>query len=229
MISIFNLKEQHKNSYMKEKDFSRQIETIKKDEITARLREFRQIYQSGSEEELFAELCFCILTPQSRAKLCWDAITRLSENGLLFEGCADHIVQLLDGVRFKANKAKYIVAARESFTNRDKISIRPSLERFNDVYEIREWLAQNIKGIGFKEASHFLRNIGFGDSIAILDRHILRNLKEYGVIANIPKSMTRKRYMEIEKKMLRFAKQVSISVAELDLLLWCKETGYIFK
>ena len=202
---------------------------VKKDEITARLREFRQIYQYGSEEEIFAELCFCILTPQSRAKLCWDAITRLSENCLLFEGCADHIVHLLNGVRFKANKAKYIVAARESFTNRDKISIRPPLERFSDVFEIREWLAQNIKGIGFKEASHFLRNIGFGDSIAILDRHILRNLKEYGVIANIPKSITRKRYIEIEEKMLRFAKQVSITVPELDLLLWCKETGYIFK
>jgi len=38
-----------------------------------------------------------------------------------------------------------------------------------------EWLVKNLTGLGYKEAGHFLRNIGSG-KIAILDRHILRNL-----------------------------------------------------
>ena len=63
--------------------------------------------------------------------------------------------------------------------------------------ERREWLVKNIKGLGFKEASHFLRNIGF-DDYAIIDSHILDLLERYKFIKP-PKTLTRKKYMEIEK------------------------------
>lgn len=109
------------------------------------------------------------------------------------------------------------------------VSIKPILSKFNDVNKLREWLVNNIKGIGYKEASHFLRNIGFGKNIAILDRHILRNLKIFGVIKEIPKSISKAKYMKIEKIMAGFAKEVDIPISHLDLLLWYKETGEIFK
>jgi len=80
-----------------------------------------------------------------------------------------------------------------------------------------------------KEASHFLRNIGLGKDLAILDRHILKNLKEYGVINEIPKSITKKVYIAIEDKMREFSKRINIPMDELDLLFWSKETGIIFK
>jgi N-glycosylase/DNA lyase len=90
---------------------------------------------------------------------------------------------------------------------------------------------KNIKGIGLKEASHFIRNIGFDyeNQLAILDRHILKNLKEFGVINEIPKTLTSKKYLEIENRMKKFAERIDISLYELDLLLWSKETGIIFK
>ena len=100
---------------------------------------------------------------------------------------------------------------------------------FNDVYSAREWLVQNVKGIGYKEASHFLRNIGFGEELAILDRHILKNLKFFGAIEEIPRSLPRKKYFEIEKKMKKLAEKVKISMSHLDLVLWYKETGEVFK
>lgn len=54
--------------------------------------------------------------------------------------------------------------------------------------------------MSYKEASHFLRNVGFGENIAILDRHILRNLVKLEVIDELPKTLTPKLYLEIEEK-----------------------------
>jgi len=88
---------------------------------------------------------------------------------------------------------------------------------------------QNVKGIGYKEASHFLRNIGFEQNLAILDRHIVRNLQFVGVIKEIPGSLSKGRYFEIEKRMMEFSKAVQIPMSHLDLVLWYKETGEIFK
>lgn len=88
---------------------------------------------------------------------------------------------------------------------------------------------KNVKGMGYKEASHFLRNIGFADDLAILDRHILKNLKIFGIIEEIPKSLSKKKYLEIEEKMRNLANEVNIPLSHLDLLFWSKETGEIFK
>ncbi|MBC8489232.1 MAG: hypothetical protein H8D45_24690 [Bacteroidetes bacterium] len=98
-----------------------------------------------------------------------------------------------------------------------------------DVFEKRKWLVKNVKGIGFKEASHYLRNIGFVENIAILDRHILKNLKIYNVINEIPKSLTFGKYIRIENKMKDFSREINISLEFLDFVFWYKETGEIFK
>jgi N-glycosylase/DNA lyase len=95
---------------------------------------------------------------------------------------------------------------------------------------VRDWLVENIKGYGYKEASHFLRNIGLGRDIAILDRHILKNLKRYGVISKIPDSVgSRKVYLDIEERMRRFSKRSGIPMDALDLVFWSMQTGFIFK
>ncbi|MDP2974084.1 MAG: DNA lyase, partial [Candidatus Diapherotrites archaeon] len=93
----------------------------------------------------------------------------------------------------------------------------------------RNRLAENVKGLGMKESSHFLRNIGLGEGLAILDRHIVRNLLRYGAIKEMPKNLGKKNYLLIEEKMRQFSKRIGIPLAELDLLFWSKETGKIFK
>ncbi len=109
------------------------------------------------------------------------------------------------------------------------MNIKSQITQFKNTQEAREWLVNGVKGIGYKEASHFLRNIGFGEELAILDRHILRNLKELGVIHEIPLSLSKKKYFEIEKKMKEFSRSVNIPMSHLDLVFWYKETGEIFK
>lgn len=197
-----------------------------KEQIRARLGEFRQIWESASDEELFRELVFCLLTPQSKAKTCWKAVQRLTRKCMITEGEPCQIQEELIGVRFNQRKAEYICLARSMFCERP---LRATLARFPSHFAAREWLVANVKGLGYKEASHFLRNIGLGEDLAILDRHILKNLALLGVIDEVPSSPTKRTYLEIEKKMTAFSKQAGIPMGELDLLLWYKEAGEVFK
>lgn len=197
----------------------------KKEEIRKRLEEFKE---EKKDIDLLCELFFCILTPQSKAEFCWKCIENLKEKDLIFNGKEEEIKDQIRNVRFKNKKAKYIIEARKFFLN-NLSSIKSRIKNCKDVFELRDFLVKNIKGFGYKESSHFLRNMGLGENIAILDRHILKNLKNLGVINEIPKTLTRKKYIEIEKKFVEFSKGLGIGAEELDLLLWCKETGKIFK
>jgi N-glycosylase/DNA lyase len=200
----------------------------KRADIQKRLGELEKVKYEPNEK-IFAELAFCLCTPQSKAINCWNAITSLRKNNLLFAGKEEEIKPFLNAVRFSENKSKYIVGARNFFTENEKLEIKNKLEQFKNSAEAREWLVENIKGFGMKEASHFLRNIGRGNNLAILDVHILKNLREFEVIKEIPKSLTPKKYIEIEEQMKRFSESVGIPFDELDLLLWSKETGMVFK
>jgi len=201
----------------------------KREEIRLRLHEFEEIWKTGTREEIFAELVFCILTPQSRGKSCWVAVEDMMKKGVLFTGDASQIVKELNKVRFMYKKSEYIVEARKKFFDDSRASIKSIINQINDGHEAREWLVGNVKGIGYKEGSHFLRNIGFDQNLAILDRHIVKNLKFIGVLKEIPGSLSGRRYLDIEKSMMEFSEAVRIPMGHLDLVMWYKETGEIFK
>ncbi|MFW5898672.1 MAG: DNA lyase [Candidatus Saliniplasma sp.] len=161
--------------------------------------------------------------------MCWDTVKKLKDEEILLSGEEKEIAEKIKKVRFRFNKAGYLVDAREKFAYEDSISLKEKIGSFSDQKKARDWIVRNVKGLGMKEASHLLRNIGKGDELAILDRHILKNLDEMGVIDGIPKTLTEKRYLKIEKKMESFSEEIDIPLAHLDLLLWYRETGEIFK
>ncbi|NOQ55985.1 MAG: N-glycosylase/DNA lyase [Nanohaloarchaea archaeon] len=203
----------------------------KKDNIDKRLNHFKSIYNK-SDNFIFKELCFCLLTPQSKARTCDIAVEDIYKNNLLFRATEEQIKDNIKQIRFKNNKARYIILARDFFTdNKTKeITIKTEIDKFeNNTTKLRNWLIKNIKGMGMKEASHFLRNIGKGDDIAILDRHILKNLKIYNIIDTIPTTITPKKYTEIETLTRKFSKETKIPMDALDLLFWSNETGEMFK
>lgn len=199
-----------------------------KPDIVKRIREFRKIWKEADNEELFIELSFCLFTPQSGARQCWKAVNRLLDKNLLFYGTAEEIAEEINIVRFRNNKSKYLVEARDKFTVEGGC-IRGSLDENVKQAEKREWLVKNVKGMGYKEASHFLRNIGIGNELAILDRHILKNMVLLGIIDEVPKSITSKIYLDIEDKLRRYSRESSIPFDHLDFVLWYKEAGEIFK
>lgn len=200
-----------------------------KKELQQRIDHFDSIKNNDSDEAIFAELAFCIFTPQSKAISCWDAVKKLDNTNLLYNGNAEKIAKNITGVRFHNNKSKYLVQARNLFTVNKSIQIKKKLNSFKNIIELREYLVDNIKGFGYKEAGHFLRNIGMGGDLAILDRHILKNLYYFKAIKEIPKTITEKKYIEIEKQMNKFCKKIKIPALHMDLLLWCMQTGGIFK
>jgi N-glycosylase/DNA lyase len=197
--------------------------------ISSREKLFDYIWRNGTDEEFFAELAFCLLTPQSKAILCWSTVNTIVEKNMLLKSTAEDLAKVMNKIRFKNNKAKYIVEARKFFLINNKIKIKKKLKSFKNIYELRKWLKKTIKGMGYKESGHFLRNIGIGKDLAILDRHVLKNLKTYDVIKEVPRTLNEKLYLRIEKQMQDFAKNISIPMFHLDMLFWCKSTGGFFK
>ncbi|MBN1391044.1 MAG: N-glycosylase/DNA lyase [Candidatus Thermoplasmatota archaeon] len=207
----------------------RETYSIIEDDVILRSSEFREIWDSDDEKRALNELLFCILTPQSRAQVCWGAIEEMACTDVLFKGNYEEVLEAVRFVRFKYKKARYLIEARGRFMEGGNIHLLEFIRETGDPLKVRDRLVKDIKGLGYKEASHFLRNIGLGERMTILDRHILRILSRAEVIERVPTSMTNRRYLEIEQEMIRFAETVEIPVSHLDLVMWYKATGTIFK
>lgn len=194
------------------------------DAVGARLSSFSSFRKKGNNE-WFSELCFCILTANSRARSAIEIQEKLGHKGFT-KSCLADISRCIreSRHRFHNSKARYIIEARKS------IKIKSIIQAIaeSSQLEARNWLVGNIKGLGMKEASHFLRNVGYF-GLAILDRHILRLMHEHRIIGDVPKSLTKKRYLEIEKKFLELSESMGMSAAELDLYMWYMNTGEVLK
>lgn len=189
--------------------------------VRKRVKEFKEMGRKPGRE-LFKELCFCILTANFSAEKGIIIQRKIGDEFLtLPEGELARRLRKL-GHRYPEARARYIVEAR-----RYKGSLRRVIEELGEPRRIRDWLARNVKGVGYKEASHFLRNMGFLD-LAILDFHILNILHRYGLIQR-PKTLTPRRYVEIEETLRRVAELLGITLGELDLYLWYMETGKVLK
>lgn len=213
---------------MDENGLISEIESLKKDKevsnlVEKRIKEFEKI-QNANEKVWFEELCFCLLTANSGARICLRVIESAKEQNMLLDSDDEALSKALRscGYRFYNRRAQFIVDARGSMGN-----LKREIKGRNEK-EAREWLVKNIKGIGLKEASHFLRNIGY-KNLAILDRHILKILFEYGLIKEIPTSLSKKKYYEIEEVLGKLTQKTRLSLAELDLYMWYMKTGEVLK
>lgn len=205
-------------------DFAHRSELIR-----VRLRDFSRV-PAG---HYFYELAYCLLTPQSSAVHAEKVVLALQK--MSFRERGENPTALLrqkdQYIRFHNTKARRLLAIRDLYPLVEKKLLHsrdtPDFAR-RDASRLREWLVANVKGLGWKEASHFLRNIGYCN-LAILDRHILRNLRRHGVLRSVPQSLTQKRYLAIEQEFALFSATIGITMDELDLLFWSRETGEIRK
>ncbi|MCL0029900.1 DNA lyase [Dehalococcoidia bacterium] len=199
-----------------------------KPELKRQLADFEKFGQEANRDDLFAELAYCLCTPQNPFRNCRAACHELTQNKLMFSADADLIAYFLhkSKVRFHNNKAAFIVEARaELYDDGRQYDIKTLVQQLRSMPQLkaRDYLLCDvyIKGLGPKESSHFLRNIGHGDNLAILDRHILLKLVECDVIETHPtKNPTYREYIDIESRMREWSRQLGISLGELDLLLW---------
>jgi len=191
-----------------------------------------------TKRTIFYDLCFCICAPQTTFKSNIKVIQELKKSKFyekpvdLFMGTfqkeKDILKQMLKPVRFYNNKARYLIGAKKDF---DKV-LDLIWKEHGDYcylnkdcgYDKREWLVKNVKGLGMKAASHFLRNLGY-DALAIIDTHILKFMAEELGYYQYPKSMSIRYYKELEMDFQYIAGKMNLTTAELDALIWKEYSG----
>ena len=219
----------------------------KKDNIRERLCQFEKFfhepyswfYRSGNlillpveikdDFRIFEELAFCIFTANTSAEMGLKAVDAV--RNVLPNGNAAEMTRRLEGIyRFNNVRPNYIIHSRNYLKNSLNFKLKNKIKSFQNKDDLRNFFALNkgIKGLAYKEASHFLRNIGF-KGYAILDKHIINSLHEFGILKTNEKPKNNKEYLEIEQKFIDFSKDIGIDVDELDLLLWSRKNGRILK
>ncbi len=196
----------------------KKIARLKKSEAGRKIR--GRVAELKANQKHFHELCFCLTTANSRARAGLKAQEKAENFECLNEKeLAEYLKDC--GVRFHNTKAANIVNARHLKKQLPEALALPSAQA-------REWLAENVRGLGFKEASHFLRNTGRMD-VAIIDRHVIRAMKKEGLIDKEPKAVTRREYLELEDALRPLARETRLELGVLDFYLWFLETGEILK
>ena len=203
----------------------------RKKEIRKRLEEFREVWRKGSDARLFEELVFCIFTAGASARMGLRAVEAIRP--LLMEGKREEMTLALQHAgahRFPVERPGYIVITRSFLREHCDMALRKKLQSFADPIERRDWLAQEkqVKGLGYKEESHFLRNVGFS-GYAILDKHVMSCLTDLKVVDTPKPPGNRSRYLETEERLKFFARDIGIDFDELDLVLWSMKTGEVLK
>jgi len=210
----------------------------RKDEIRARLNEFADVDPS----EWFYELCYCFLTPQTKAVHAVGAIEELRQLNFLETGVdATPVLRTPSRyIRFHNTKAKRLANLRSSWPDIERLlishnfaSVRPFASSpfrllAQHTRPLRNALCSQVDGVGMKEASHFLRNIG-ARGLAIIDRHLITNLVLFGVTPEPPSLSTPEKYQKIEEDFDTWCREVGIDMDEMDLLMWAMQTGYVLK
>ena len=189
--------------------------------IRQRLDDFKNV----SESKYFYELCFCICTPQSRASSAMAVQLELERLDFLHvEIDTTPILRSSNNyIRFHNQKSNRLQLIKQQWSR-----IKEVLDSDIPGEEKREWINDNVNGIGRKESAHYLRNIGY-NNLAILDRHILKHLVTCGVFVEIPNISTKSRYDDVSHHFMEYSNKVGIPMDELDLLFWAEEAGEILK
>lgn len=198
-------------------------------EIRKRLAEFRSIRTSGSDAEIWEEMVFCFFTGGCSARMGLRSIEAVRP--YLRDGSWATLRDALSGVhRYPNARSRYVVESREFLEKNIDFKIKAKLESFDHDLERRDWLVKEkgIKGLGYKEASHFLRNIGY-KGYAILDKHVLRCLAELKIIDDPKPPNTRSKYLSVENRLRSLTDATGIDFDEMDLVLWSMKTGEILK
>ena len=182
---------------------------------------------SKDDQRLFEEIAFCIFTANTSAEMGLRAVDAV--RNVLLTGSEIDMTRRLEGIyRFTNLRPAYIVHTRNHFKNTINFQLKNKLISFKDRNERRDYLVQNVKGLGMKESSHFLRNVGF-KGYSILDKHIINSMHEFGILPTNDKPKNAREYLEMEEKFIDFSKQAGINMDEMDLLLWSRKNGRILK
>lgn len=174
------------------------------------------------------ELVACILGSQVRYEAANKALAQLEDIGLIdddrwidpideaFEG--EVYDQLSQGYRFPRARARQLAGARNALASK---RLGKRLGEASDPRSMRERLVDGIPGLGPKQASMFLRNIGWSYELAILDTHVLRFMAMKKLLPSSTANVSTVRsYERTERIAITYANAIGYQVGYLDWAIW---------
>lgn len=194
-----------------------------------------------TEDDLWRELVACILGSRVRFEVAHSALERITKRRLLcqelrssrFDHYERDVLDALSGktlaedgadtqrrypfFRIRANQIRR--AAERLYGNRS--SIREFLDNTRDIREARRRLAFEVPGLGPKQASLFLRNIGYTTHVAVLDIHVMTYMNWVGLTDELVKSIsTVKKYEMLEDSFIDHSYSFGYTPDRFDLAVW---------
>lgn len=194
-------------------------------------------WNAMTEDDLWRELVACILGSRVRFEVAHSAIERMERRGLFcqsrrssrLEQYEQDIVRVLSEIEgssvdkrypFFRMRASHIRQAAERLY-RCRETIRTFLDSSHDTRDARRRLASEVSGLGPKQASLFLRNIGYTTHIAVLDTHVLTYMSWVGLIEGPMKSIsTVRKYEALEDAFIEHAYSFGHAPDRFDLAVW---------
>ncbi len=202
-------------------------------EIDRRLRD--ELAQPWTEARLWTELSCCILSSQVPYPLAQAAAARLCESEVFLDSCrspATLEIALTDLLcedlevggerrryRFPNSRARQL-ARTWTEVHRDGGGLKRLLESFEDHRAARAWFVRNAPGLGPKQASMFLRNIGATYELAVLDRHVIGYMLIMGLANDGAPTRTMSGYVRDEDVLRDHAAGFGLRVGLLDWAVW---------
>lgn len=190
----------------------------------------------SNERQMWWELSCCILSSQVPYSLAVAAANAIDQVGLLYqvresrESIASGIKEILSKPLFiegKKRNYRFPIARSDQLAEtycavlKEADSLSDLLNSFSNPVESRNWLVKNAAGMGPKQASMFLRNIGISYELAILDRHVLNYMSVLGIYSGSSNSIsTLSQYCRHETILQEHAKGLDCSVGMLDWAIW---------
>lgn len=201
----------------------------------------RKDYTSMSEQDLTFELLICILGSGVRYELCLayaDAVRAILVRRKLTNDVNMHdylilVEEILNAptyssingkaykrYRYPKRAASHIV---ESLYNIDCKygSFKKMISSMKTPSGLRRELIFLCPGIGPKQSSHYVKNIGLTDNVAILDRHILNYLKLIDDVDICPRQVSKiDKYEEVERRFIDKVSKFNHAVSVVDQSMW---------
>ena len=196
-----------------------------------------------SEEQLWCSLVSCILGSRVRYETANACTFHLYRKGLLtpsniilnpskFEKrLANELSKPVfppfngnKGRRYQYSKSKsnYIVRTAIEIYQNNNTNLKGILMHCQNEYEARDILREKAIGIGYKQASLFLRNISYSENMAILDSHIIRYMVLSDMVENNAnlRLSNRNDYIKLENTLCEYAILNDKSISTLDIAIW---------
>ncbi|KAB2881554.1 hypothetical protein F9K33_00410 [bacterium] len=201
-----------------------------------------QIPPLENESELLSELVLCILSSQEKYEAASAAMISLNKKNILripnnevdfFEIKSQLIAAMGEPIyfnyenkrysrrlRFFVKKGEHILKTLENIYL-NNLTIKKILSCAEDTRDARKKIIDCCCGLGPKQASMFLRNIGYYSEFAVLDKHVFNFMKITGLTYNSLTSVaTLSKYEELENKLRSYATTYNVALLHLDLAIW---------